>query len=282
LRRHGTEEEHASRGNYNFLVVARLRNGVSIAKAQAAMNVISDGPARDYPERDKGWCAIVTSLHDNLVADVRPALLALLGAVAFVLLIACANTANLVLARTIVRIKELAIRAALGASSGQVLHPVLIETTLLAVAGGALGLLVAGSGQFLLTRAVADQLLRAAEVQIDARVLAFTLVASVVTMTVPIPHSAGSEHRTRLYDEFLPRVAALPGVESAAAINDRPMMGGSEQPIAVEGSPMEVFALQRNFSVREATRTISLRCASPSSRDVISIWPIGRALSPSR
>ena len=101
------------------------------------------------------------------MGDVRPALLTLLGAVGFVLLIACANTANLVLARTIARRKEFAIRAALGASSGQVLRPVLIETTLLAMPGGALGLLVARFGQSLVTRALADQLPRATEVEMD-------------------------------------------------------------------------------------------------------------------
>src|SRR5439155_1269261 len=99
----------------------------------------------------------------------------------FVLLIACANTANLVLARTIARRKELAIRAALGASRGQVLRPVLIETTILAIAGGALGLLVAQSGQALVTRALADQLPRATEVQLDGGVLAFTALASILT-----------------------------------------------------------------------------------------------------
>ena len=329
-----TDQERAVRGNHNWLVVARLRDGVSVAKAQSAMDVLSDRLARDYPEENKGWGAIVTTLRDDLVGDVRPALLTLLGAVGFVLLIACANTANLVLARTIARRKELAIRAALGASKRDLLRPVLIETTLLAVAGGALGLLVAGSGQALVTGALADQLPRATEVQLDARVLAFTLVASVLTglaagliagarlmrgdlndslkqgvgktdsysggrdtrralivvemalsvilligaglmirslwalratdpgfkpaniltISMPIPRSSGKAQRSRLYDEFLPRVAALPGVQSVAAIDSLPIEGGgSEQPIAVEGRPVEVFALQRNVSVRRAT-----------------------------
>ena len=144
-----TEKDRATRGNHNWLVAARLRPGVTVAKAQSAMDVISNRLARQYPEEDKGWGAVVTPLRDYLVGDVRPALLTLLGAVGFVLLIACANTANLVLARTIARRKEFAIRAALGASSPQVLRPVLAETTVLAIAGGALGLLVAKSGQSL-------------------------------------------------------------------------------------------------------------------------------------
>jgi ABC-type antimicrobial peptide transport system permease subunit len=112
---------------------------------------------------------------------VRPALLTLLGAVGFVLLIACANTANLVLARTIARRKELAIRAALGAIAWQVLAPVLTETTNLAVLGGALGLVVARSGQSLVVHALADQLPRATEVQLDGCVPAFTLVTAILT-----------------------------------------------------------------------------------------------------
>jgi putative ABC transport system permease protein len=328
-----TEKDRATRGNHNFLVVARLREGVTLAKAQSEMNIISDRLAHDYPEEDKGWGAKVRLLRENLVGDVRPALLTLLGAVGFVLLIACANTGNLVLARTIARRKELAIRAALGASSRDVLRPVLTETTLLAVAGGALGLLVARAGQSLVTHALANQLPRATEVQMDGRVLLFTLVISVLTglsagllagsrllrgdlndslkqgagktdsysggrgtrsalvasevalslmllvgaglmvrslwalygtdpgfqprnvltMTVPIPKSSETARRSRFYDEFLPQAAALRGVQSVAAIDDLPMQGGSEQPIAVEGRPVEVFALQRNVSVRQAT-----------------------------
>lgn len=329
-----TEKDRATRGNHNWLVAARLREGVTLAKAQSAMNVISGRLARDYPEEDKGWGAIVTPLRENLVGDVRPALLTLLGAVGFVLLIACANTGNLVLARTIARRKELAIRAALGANSRQILRPVLTETTILAVAGGALGLLVARAGQSLVTHALANQLPRATEVQMDAHVLTFTLVvsiltglsagllagarllrgdlndslkqglgrsdsysggrgtrsalvvsevalslmllvgaglmirtlwalrgtdpgfkpANVLTMTVPIPKSSEAMlRRSRFYDEFLPQVAALHGVRSVAAIDNLPMQGGSEQPIAVEGRPAELFALQRNVSVRAAS-----------------------------
>ena len=328
-----TERLRQTRGNHNFLVVGRLRDGVSVEQAQSAMNVISDRLAQDYPEEDKGWGAVVRPLRDHLVGDVRPALLTLLGAVGFVLLIACANTANLVLARTIARRKEFAIRTALGASSRQVLGPVLTETMILALGGGALGLLVARFGQSLVTNALADQLPRATEVAMDARVLAFTLAASaltgitagllagsrllhgnvneslkqgmgksdsysagrrtrsalvvsevalslillvgaglmirtlwalqgtdpgfrtqnVLTMLVPTPRASETATRSRFYDELLPEVAALPGVVSVAAIDDLPMQGGSEQPIAVEGRPAEVFALQRNVSVRRVT-----------------------------
>ncbi len=174
-------EDASTRGNHNYLVIARLRAGVTVAEAQSQMNVISDRLARDYPEEDKGWGAVVSSLRDSLVGSVRPALLTLLGAVGFVLLIACANTANLVLARTISRRKELAIRAALGASASQVLRPVLVETTLLSVAGGVIGLVFAQSAQSLVIHALADQMPRAVDIRLDARVLGFTLIASVLT-----------------------------------------------------------------------------------------------------
>jgi predicted permease len=176
-----TDEDRIVRGNHNWLVVARLRPGISVAKAQSAMTVISDRLAHDYPNEDKGWGAVVTRLRGDLVGDARLPLLILLGAVGFVLLIACANTANLVLARTIARRKELAIRAALGASASQVLRPILTETMVLAMTGGALGLLVAGSGQSLVTGALPDLMPRATEVHIDGFVLAFTAISSILT-----------------------------------------------------------------------------------------------------
>lgn len=176
-----TPEQAAVRGNHNHMAIARLRDSVTVREAQAQMNLISERLAREYPEEDKGWGAVVFRLRDQLVGDVRPALLTLLGAVGFVLLIACANTANLVLARTVTRRKELAIRAALGASGGQVMQPVLYETTLLSLAGGALGLLLAQSGQSLVVGALADRMPNATEIHLDFRVLGFTLLVSVLT-----------------------------------------------------------------------------------------------------
>ena len=176
-----TTKEAAVRDNHNYIVIARLRPGISVAAAQTQMNGISARLAEAHPEEDKGWGAIVRTLRNDLVGNVQPALLALLGAVLFVLLIACANTANLVLVRTVMRRKELAIRAALGASTSQVLQPVLVETTLLALAGGALGLILARSAQTLVLNALAKELPRAVDVKLDGVVLAFTFAASVAT-----------------------------------------------------------------------------------------------------
>jgi putative ABC transport system permease protein len=176
-----TPEERAIRGIHDFAVLGRLKTGVPVEQAQAAMNALSVRLAQQYPADNKGWGAIVIPLREDLVGDVRPALLVLLGAVAFVLLIACANVANLVLAKTLGRRKEIAVRTALGASRRRVLQQMFSETLLLAVAGGALGLFLAGFGVKLIVAFLGDQLPRVNEVGVDPRVLVFTLVLSLVT-----------------------------------------------------------------------------------------------------
>ena len=174
-----TDQERAVRGNHNYMVIGRLQSGATMQQAQAEMNTISARLQRQYPADDAGWGAVLIPLRKQLVGDVRPALLVLLGAVAFVLLIACANVANLVLAKTVSRRKELAIRAALGASRARVLRQVLAETVLLALGGGALGLLLAHFGVCLIVDFLSAQLPRAAEITLDGWVLAFTLGVSV-------------------------------------------------------------------------------------------------------
>src|SRR5882724_3267918 len=176
-----SQKERAVRGNHNYSSMARLRPGVSAAQAQAEMDTISKNLAKAYPEDDTGWGAVVQPLHSYLVSRVRPALLILLGAVAFVLLIACANVANLVLAKTLGRSKEMAIRAALGANRGRLLQQILVETILLAVAGGAAGLFLARYGTLLIARFLGDNLPRATEIRTDGWVLAFTLAVAVLT-----------------------------------------------------------------------------------------------------
>jgi putative ABC transport system permease protein len=176
-----SDKERAVRGNHNYMVIARLKPSVDMKQAQAEMNTISSRLEQLYPEDDKGWGAVVVPLHDDLVSDVRPALLVLLGAVAFILLIACVNVANLALAKTFSRQKEIAIRTALGASSVRVLRQILAETVLLALAAGAIGLSCAHFGVRLIMAFLADKLPHALDVGLDARVLGFTAIISLLT-----------------------------------------------------------------------------------------------------
>ena len=175
------EKARAVRGEHSLMTIARLKPGVEVAQAQAEMTAISRRLEQQYPEDNKGWGAVVVPLRDDMVGELRPSLLVLLGAVAFVLLIACANVANLVLVRTLTRRREMAIRLALGAGPGRIVRQVLTETTLLAVAGGLLGLLVASAGVDLIVAFFGDRLPQATPIQPDARVLAFTALVSLLT-----------------------------------------------------------------------------------------------------
>src|SRR5262249_10598481 len=174
-------EERAVRGNHNYRVIGRLRPGVDVRRAQAEMTTISHPLEQQHPADNKGWGAIVLPLHDALISDVRWGLLVLLGAVACVLLIACANLANLLLARVLGRVRELAIRSAVGAGRGRIIQQLLVESTVLAMAGGAVGLLAAGWTVDLIARWFGASLPRAAEIALDGRGLAFTCAIGVVT-----------------------------------------------------------------------------------------------------
>jgi predicted permease len=330
-----TDKDRTVRSEHHYSTIARLKPGVTLQQAQAEMDNISKRLAEQYPGDDNGWGAAVLPMREEIVGDVRPSLLVLLGAVALVLLIACANVANLVLARTLSRSKEIAIRSALGASRTKLLQQIVAETVLLSVIGGALGLLVAHFGIKVIVHFLASTLPQLAEIRLDASVLAFTLLVSVLTGLIAgiVPalrstktdlnqalkqgldrtssDSGGSGTRKALvisevalslmlligaglmirslwflrsvdtgfdrhklltlsvavsstqfplpsqeatfFKEVLDRVRALPGVESAGAVDDLPLSGGSHQPIAVEGQPVQSLSDQPEVGVRAVT-----------------------------
>ena len=176
-----SDKDRAIRGIHNYLVMARLKVGVDVKKAQAEMDTISNRLAQDYPADNAGWGAVVLPLRDQLVGDVRPALIVLLGAVAFVLLIACTNVANLTLAKALGRRKEIAIRTALGAGRARVLRQVLSEMVLLSLLGGALALGLARFGVAGIASFLSGQLPLSVEIGLDKWVLTFTLGISILT-----------------------------------------------------------------------------------------------------
>ncbi len=372
--------ERAVRENHNAQVVARLKPGIDVAQARSELHVISTRLEREFPKENAGWGATVIPLHEVIVGDIRMWLVMLLGAVALVLLIACANVGNLLFARTLARRKELAIRAALGAGRARVFQQLLVEALLLAFAGGVIGLLLAEAGLAAAATLLADQLPRADEISVDGRVLLFVagvailtgilaggmpalragrtdLNASlkeggrqdgavgirtrrllivcevalslvllmgaavllrslaslrgvdagfdgrnVLTMNVSLPETryAAPAQTTAFFETALARIRALPGVQSAGAIDDLPLLGGSVQPIVLEGQPELLPRDQPTVEVRKITpgylRTMTIpvlrgRDVTETDREVLLVsraaarllWgdedPIGRRIS---
>jgi putative ABC transport system permease protein len=311
-------ERSRNRNAASLRVFARLRDGVTLEQARADVAAVTTRLEREFPGTNRN--VTVTPLDEKVVGDVRVALLILLGAVACVLLIACANIAHLLLARGTARQRELAIRAAVGARRGRLIRQLLTESLLLAVGGGAAGLAVAyGALRFVVGVAPAD-IPRLQAVGLDARVLLFTLVVStatgmlfgilpalqgssialtealndsargttggarrrrlrhalivsefalalvllagaglmvrsfaalqavdpgfnpshVLSMVVSVSGTPEAQptHRLAFYDRIIDRVGALPGVESASAINHLPLAGDRwGVPFAIDGRP---------------------------------------------
>jgi predicted permease len=169
------------RGSHGLEGIARVRTGVPLAQANLELRTIAAVLEKKYAETNTRWGAGSQPLRDEIVGDVRTALYVLFGAVACLLLIANANVANLMLARASVRGKEIALRAALGASRGRIVRQLLTESVLLAGLGGALGLLVAQWGTEALIAAVPQNIPRVSAIQLDGSVLGFTLLLSLVT-----------------------------------------------------------------------------------------------------
>jgi putative ABC transport system permease protein len=174
-------EEAAARGSHFLEIIGRMKPGVTLAQARAEMETIAARLAQQYPEHNTRIGAVVNPLHEEIVGDMKPALLILLGAVAFVLLIACANVANLLLARAAARQKEIALRLALGADRARLTKQLLVESVMLSMLGGVVGLALAYAGLRVLTRFIPADVAHAEMISIDGKVLVFTLLVALVT-----------------------------------------------------------------------------------------------------
>jgi putative ABC transport system permease protein len=255
--------------NHVITVVARLRDGVTIEQAQAEMTTISARMAQQFPEM-KDWGSRVVSFYDTFVStQLQTALLVLLGAVAFVLLIACANIANLLLARAAARQKEIAIRTAMGASRSRLLRQLLVESLALSVAGGATGIVLAFWAVRLINRALPPNLLPIPAVAIDGTVLLFaaavTLVTGLLFGLAPALRSAALDLNTTL---------KLAGRSSGGAARPRVRNGLAAAELALAtvllvgaGLLMQtLFQLQRARVGFEPEGLLTFQVAPPAAR----------------
>jgi putative ABC transport system permease protein len=174
-------QEAQNHGGHYLSVIGQLKPGATLEQARSELSAIAGRLAQQYPNTNTGWDVKLMPLQEFIVRGIERALLVLLGAVAFVLLIACANVANLLLARGAGRQKEVAIRSALGARRARIVRQLLTESALLALAGGAAGLLLAKLGMSLLLRLAPQNLPRISDVSLDSRVLAFTAAVTLLT-----------------------------------------------------------------------------------------------------
>ncbi len=171
----------AGRGPHFCNAIGRMKPGVTLAQAEAAFNVIAERLAQQYPDTNQGWRIAIQPLHQEIVGRSQTTLLVLFGAVFFVLLIVCVNVANLLLARATVREREVAVRAALGAGRWRIVRQLLTESVLLALLGGAAGILLAKWLIAALNVLGQEQLPRLQAVTLDGRILLFTLALTLLT-----------------------------------------------------------------------------------------------------
>ncbi|MCW5556696.1 MAG: ABC transporter permease [Verrucomicrobiae bacterium] len=177
----GSREWHRSRSSHNLSVIGRLRPAITPESAQAELASIKQRLESEYPSWKKDWSVAVVPMHERVTRDMKLTLLVLLGAVGCVLLVACANVANLLLSKVVARQREMAVRAALGASRWRMIRQVLTESLVLAGLGGVLGVLIAYGGVEILLGWSQGLLRRLAEAHVDGRILAFTLLIALGT-----------------------------------------------------------------------------------------------------
>ncbi|HEY0970926.1 MAG TPA: ABC transporter permease [Gemmatimonadales bacterium] len=199
-----SEQDATNRGGHQLRVVARLAPGATLEQADVEMRTIAARISRDHPQFQSGFGATVRPLAADVIGDVGRPLYVLAGAVGFLLLICCANVANLMLARAASRRKEIAIRSAIGAGRGHIVRQLLAEALVLSLIGGVGGLLLAAWGTDLLVSLGPAELPRLQEIGVDGRVAAFALVASLVTGVLfgvaPAVHASRSDLNDTLKD----------------------------------------------------------------------------------
>jgi putative ABC transport system permease protein len=176
--------ENTSRSSHNYQVIARLRDGVPIERAQSEMLAIAKRLEAEYPQSNTGKLTVVVPLQDLLVGSTRNTLFTLLGAVGLVLLIACANVANLLLSRASVRSREMVVRAAVGAARGRLIRQLLTESAVLGVASALLGAWIARLGMLGLVALAPENLPRLEEIRVDLSALAFAVAVALVASLV--------------------------------------------------------------------------------------------------
>ena len=203
----------AARGAQWVGAIARLNPGVDLEQAKAAMALVADRLSHDFPRTNKDRVMTAIGLHDRIVRNIRPALLILLGAVTLVLLVACVNVANLLLARANGRTREVAVRAALGAGRGRLVQQFLAESVVLGLAGGVGGLVVAYWSTRALIALGPASIPRLAEVGVDWRVLAFTIAIAIATSVVfgLVPALAATGHAVARFVSTAGRGTVGPG-----------------------------------------------------------------------
>jgi predicted permease len=263
-----TPQQSNNRGRHNWMVIARLRRGVSLHQANAEMQAIGAGLAREYPETNEKVGAFVAPLRDHFVSSSRRLLLILLGTVALVLLIACSNLANLLISRAANRAKEIAVRAALGAGTGQLVRQFLAESLLLCASGGALGLVFASSTFDFLAHLAPADITSFETLGIDWRVLGFTFALVVLTAVgfgfVPLlqirrldlTHSLKQASRTLAGASGSPRLRAVL-IVSEVALAFILLIGA--------GLLIQTLARLRNVDVGFPTRNLLTLLMPPSS-----------------
>ena len=243
------ERRGVPEGGRTLQVLGRLKDGVTLDQAAARLNALADRLARQRPQFNRGWGATIVPLHEAIVGDLRRPLYTLFAAVLLVLLIACANVANLLVARAVARRREIAIRLAVGATRRQVVRQLVVESLLLATIAAGLGALTAVWGLDALKLLAASSLPRIAEITIDVRVLVFALALS--TIAGVIFGLAPALHATR-HDVY----EAVRGGGSGGSVAARSL--GRKALVVAETAMAVVLLITAGLFIRSLVRLINV------------------------